>query len=53
VTWQVRCESEDGPVEMNGITSYTGDTMDSKVTMTGGQGDMSMHMTGRKLGPCK
>jgi len=53
ITWHVRCVSDDGPVEINGVTSYADDTMDSKVRMTGARGDMSMHMTGKKSGPCK
>ena len=53
ITWQISCMGEDGRVEMQGTTRYSGDTMDTRVQMTGGQGDMAMHMTGRRLGPCK
>lgn len=53
VFWRIICQGEGGPVEMDGVTRYTGDTMDSKVEMRSDEGDMSMHMTGRCLGPCK
>lgn len=51
--WQVVCTSKDGKMEMTGESTYSGNTMDSKIKMKSAQGDMSMHMTGKKLGPCK
>jgi hypothetical protein len=53
VTWQIKCEGEDGPVEMSGVSTYTGSHMNSKVKMKSRHGEVSMHMTGKKLGPCK
>ena len=53
VTWKVRCQGENGPMEMEGVTKYTGDTMESNVKMRSEDGDMSMRMSGKKLGPCK
>jgi hypothetical protein len=53
LNWQVVCTGKDGKMEMTGVTTYTGDTMDNKIKMKSKQGDMSMHMTGKKLGPCK
>lgn len=51
--WQVVCTGKDGKMEMTGESTYTGNTMDSKVKMKSQHGDMSMHMTGKKLGACK
>ena len=53
LNWQVVCDSKDGKMEMTGETSYSSDSMDSKVKMKSKNGDISMHMTGKKLGPCK
>jgi len=53
VTWDVVCDSKDGKMEMTGESSYTGDTMETKMKMKSKHGDMSMHMTGKKLGACK
>lgn len=51
--WQVVCDGKEGRMEVTGETSYAGNTMDSKIKMKSRQGDMSMHMTGKKLGACK
>jgi len=53
LSWQVVCDSKDGKMEMTGETSYASDSMDSKVKMKSKNGDISMHMTGKKLGACK
>ncbi len=53
LNWQVVCTGKDGKMEMTGVSSYSGDTMDTKIKMKSKQGDMSMHMTGKKLGVCK
>ena len=53
MTWKVVCNDDEGRTEMNGVSTYTGDTMDSQVKMSGGDGEFSMHMTGKKLGPCQ
>ena len=53
LNWQVVCNGKDGKMEMTGVSVYNGDTMDSKIKVKGKRGDMSMHMTGKKLGPCK
>lgn len=53
VSWKIRCQGKEGASEMNGVTTYSGNTMESKVSMRSDEGDVSMHMTGKKLGPCK
>ena len=53
IDWQVTCTDKNGKMELTGVSSYTGNTMDSKIKMKSKQGDMSMHMTGKKLGVCK
>lgn len=53
VSWQIVCGTGGRKMEMTGETTYTGNTMDSKVKMKGQQGDMTMRMTGKKLGSCK
>jgi hypothetical protein len=53
MSWKIVCKNGGREMEMTGESTYTGNTMDSKVKMKGQQGDMSMHMTGKKLGPCK
>ena len=54
LSWQVVCDTKDGKMEMTGETSYSNDSMDSKMKMKSKKGgDISMHMTGKKLGPCK
>ncbi|MFN2365364.1 MAG: DUF3617 domain-containing protein [Desulfurivibrionaceae bacterium] len=52
VSWRISCRGEDGRIEMTGVTTYTGDNMDSQVKMQSEDGEMSMHMTGRRLGSC-
>ncbi|NTV13201.1 MAG: DUF3617 family protein [Desulfobulbaceae bacterium] len=53
LSWQVVCDGKDGKMEMTGESTYSGDSMDSQIKMKSKNGDMSMHMTGKKLGPCK
>lgn len=53
LNWQVVCNGKDGKMELTGISIYNGDTMDSKIKAKSKRGDMSMHMTGKKLGVCK
>ncbi len=53
LSWQVVCSNGGRRMEMTGETTYTGNTMDSKVKVKSPQGDMSMRMTGKKLGACK
>jgi len=52
MNWKLVCDGPDGRSEMTGVTKYTGDTMDTKIQVKGGQGEMSIHTTGKKLGPC-
>ncbi|MFO7605024.1 MAG: DUF3617 family protein [Desulfurivibrionaceae bacterium] len=52
VSWRISCRGEEGLIEMTGVTTYTGDNMDSQVKMQSEDGEMSMHMTGRRLGSC-
>ncbi|NTV15086.1 MAG: DUF3617 family protein [Desulfobulbaceae bacterium] len=51
--WRMVCTGKDGKMEMTGESTYSGNTMDSRIKMKSSQGDMAMHMTGKKLGPCK
>lgn len=53
LTWQVKCSGTQGKMELAGVSTYVGDTMDSKVKMKSENGDMSLHVTGKKLGACK
>jgi hypothetical protein len=53
MTWKVVCDGPEGKTEMTGVSKYTGDTMDTKAQMKSSDGDFSMHMTGKRLGPCK
>ena len=53
MNWKLVCDGPDGKSEMTGVTKYTGDTMDTNIQVKGDQGEMSIHTTGKKLGPCK
>jgi hypothetical protein len=57
VTWAMTCESQHGPVHMEGVGHYHGDSMDAdittKATFGGGPPQtMTTHITGHYLGPC-
>ncbi|MBU0479843.1 MAG: DUF3617 domain-containing protein [Proteobacteria bacterium] len=53
VTWKVVCDGPEGQNEITGVSKYTSDTMDTRIQMKNEEGDISMHMTGRRLGPCR
>jgi hypothetical protein len=53
INWKVVCEGREGKSEMTGVSTYTGDTMETRVRMLSSAGDISMHMTGKRLGPCR
>jgi len=54
LNWKVVCNGPEGKNEMTGVTKYTGETMDTRIQMkSGGGGEISMRMTGKRLGACR
>lgn len=53
LSWQLVCNGKDGKTELTGVSIYNGNIMDSKIKMKSKRGNMSMHMTGKKMGACK
>ena len=53
VNWRMKCTGPDGVVEMEGSSTYTGNSMQGSITMSTGRGTMTMNMQGEKLGPCR
>lgn len=53
VTWNMRCTTNGVVSEMNGSSTYDGDTMKGTMYMTSQGMKMTSHVTGRRLGPCK
>ena len=55
ISWNIICTNGGSKMEMTGVSSYTGNTMESNVQMKSQNGDReaSIHMTGKKLGLCK
>lgn len=58
VNWSVYCKENDTEMTGDGIATYTGDTMDSKIVMTtrDKEGHSMKHTStikGKYLGPCK
>jgi len=53
VTWKMRCTTNGVVSEMNGSSTYSGDTMKGTMQMTSGSMKMASHVTGKRLGPCK
>jgi hypothetical protein len=58
VTWAIACEGKEGKMKGAGKISYQGDSMTGEQTMDVAAGEgmnftVVMHMTGKRLGPCK
>ena len=53
VTWSMRCTTNGVVSEMNGSSTYTGNTMKGTMHMTSQGMKMTSHVTGKRLGPCK
>ncbi len=55
VTWKVKCESEGGTMNSQGMIEYHGDTFKGTVQTTGSQmpSGMTQKMTGKRIGDCK
>lgn len=53
VTWSMRCTTNGVTSEMNGSSTYTGNTMKGTMHMTSQGMKMTSHVTGKRLGPCK
>jgi hypothetical protein len=58
VTWAIECNGRQGNMKGTGKVVYEGDTMTGEQTMnvSGAEGmsmKMVMHMTGKRVGPCK
>ncbi len=55
--WNVRCKTSEGTTDAKGKITYTGDSMKGTTHITSNQGgqqmNMTSHMQGRRLGPCK
>jgi len=53
VTWSMRCTSNGVISEMNGESVYKGNTMKGIMHMTTQGIQMTSHVTGKRIGPCK
>ena len=53
VTWEMECDTPQGPAHSKGTITYHGDTFDGTVNMTMGQMVMTQKMSGRRIGDCK
>ena len=53
VTWSMRCTTNGVVSKMNGSSTYSGDTMKGTMHMTTQGMEMTSHVTGKRLGPCK
>ncbi|ATX81035.1 Protein of unknown function (DUF3617) [Mariprofundus ferrinatatus] len=53
VTWHMRCSSQGVPSEMNGSSTYTGDSMQGSMQITTQGMEITSRITGKRLGPCK
>ena len=53
VTWRMRCTTNGAVSDMNGSSTYSGDTMKGTMQMTSGSMQMTSRITGKRLGPCK
>ncbi|MDX8403912.1 MAG: DUF3617 family protein [Mariprofundaceae bacterium] len=53
ITWSMRCTTQDVVSEMNGTSTYTGNTMKGSMHITSQGMKMSSYVTGKRLGPCK
>jgi hypothetical protein len=58
VTWTIECNGEQGKMKGFGRIYYEGDSMTGEQTMDVSAGEgmsfkVLMHMTGKRLGPCK
>ncbi len=57
VDWKMRCKTSGGTTDAKGKVTYTGESMKGTTHITSKQGgeqmNMTSHMQGRRLGPCK
>jgi len=53
VTWSMRCTTNGVVSEMNGESTYSGDTMKGTMHMTSQGMEMTSHVTGKRIGSCK
>ncbi len=53
VTWHMTCTGPEGDVDMQGTSTYNGNSMHGSMTMTTADGSMTIQMQGQKVGPCR
>jgi hypothetical protein len=58
VSWTIECNGAEGQMKGSGKIVYQGDTLtgDQNMTVSAGEGmnfKIAMHMTGKRVGPCK
>ena len=53
VTWEVECDTPQGPAHSKGTITYHGDTFEGTVNMNMGQMVMTQKMSGRRVGDCQ
>lgn len=54
VSWVIECNSPNGTSSGSGKITYSGTTLKGTVKMTmGGNAQMTSHISGKRIGPCK
>jgi hypothetical protein len=53
ITWRMRCTSNGVTSDINGSSTYSGDTMKGTMQMTTQGMQMTNHVTGKRVGSCK
>jgi hypothetical protein len=53
VTWEMECDTPQGPAHTKGTVTYSGDTFAGTVDMNMGQMVMTQKMRGRRVGDCQ
>jgi len=53
VTWSMRCTTNGVVSDMNGTSTYSGDSMEGSMHMITQGMEMSSQVTGERIGPCK
>lgn len=53
VTWEMECDTPQGPAHTKGTITYSGDTFTGTVDMNMGQMVMTQKMRGQRVGECQ
>ena len=53
VTWVIECKGPEGTTRGNGRVTYKGDTFDGSMNIKQADMEVTQHMSGRLIGPCK